>query len=70
MAPALTLYSQPGNKNTFKSLIAAQYAGVAIEVPANFEFGTTNKTPEFLALNPHGKVGRRPGRFLWHYTLS
>ena len=59
MAPALTLYSNPGNKNTNKSLIAAQYAGVSIDVPAGFEFGKTNKTPEFLKLNPHGKVGRR-----------
>ena len=53
---ALTLITQPGNKNSFKSLIAAQYAGVVLTVPEGFEFGKTNRTPEFLKLNPNGKV--------------
>lgn len=66
---ALTLYSNPGNKNTGKAKIAAQYAGVAIDVPAGFEFGKTNKTPEFLKLNPHGKVGRRPGHIKPHLDM-
>jgi len=49
------LWSPPGNKNAFKSLIAARYVGAKIEVPP-MEMGKTNKTPEFLKLNPFGKV--------------
>ena len=55
--PKLKLYTYPGNKNAFKALIAAQYVGVDIEVPSDFQMGVTNKTPEFLKLNPNGKVG-------------
>ena len=60
MAENLKLYTYPNNKNAYKALIAAQYAGVKIEVPSDFQMGVTNKTPEFLKLNPHGKVCRRP----------
>ena len=52
----LKLHTYPGNKNAFKALIAAQYIGVQIEVPP-FTFGVDNKKPEFLKLNPNGKVG-------------
>lgn len=51
----LKLYTYPGNKNAYKALIAAQYVGVRIEVPP-FSMGETNKTPEFLKLNPNGKA--------------
>lgn len=44
------------NKNAFKTLIAAEYTGVQVELAKNFEMGVTNKTPEFLKLNPIGKV--------------
>jgi elongation factor 1-gamma len=53
----LKLYTYPGNKNAFKALIAAQYVGAKIEVPA-FNMGTDNKSPEFLKLNPNGKASR------------
>jgi len=36
-------------------LIAAKYVGVSIETP-DFNMGVDNKTPEFLAKNPLGKV--------------
>ncbi len=36
-------------------MIAARYVGAKIEVPP-MEMGKTNKTPEFLKLNPFGKV--------------
>ncbi|XP_074567391.1 elongation factor 1-gamma-like [Curcuma longa] len=52
---ALVLHS-PSNKNAFKTLIAAEYTGVQVELAKNFEMGVTNKTPEFLKLNPIGKV--------------
>lgn len=44
------------NKNAFKSLIAAEYSGVKVELNPNFEMGVTNKTPEFLKIHPIGKV--------------
>ena len=55
MALKLKLHTYPGNKNANKALIAAEYAGIAIDVP-RFEMGKSNKTPEFLKLNPFGKV--------------
>lgn len=49
------LWSPPGNKNAYKAQIAAKYVGVKLEQPS-MEMGKTNKTPEFLKLNPFGKV--------------
>jgi elongation factor 1-gamma len=43
-------------KNVFKALIAAEYVGVKIELTPSFQIGVTNTTPEFLKLNPLGKV--------------
>lgn len=51
------LWSPPGNKNAFKALIAARYVGAKIDMPP-MQMGKTNKTPEFLKLNPFGKVCR------------
>ncbi|XP_028764993.1 elongation factor 1-gamma [Neltuma alba] len=54
---ALILY--PGrntNKNGYKALIAAEYVGVQLKVSEDFEMGVSNKTPEFLKMNPIGKV--------------
>ena len=48
-----TLHTYPGNFRAFKILIAAQYNGVAVDVP---DFSATEKTAEFLAMNPLGKV--------------
>ncbi|KAH0459159.1 hypothetical protein IEQ34_011973 [Dendrobium chrysotoxum] len=53
---ALVLHSGMPNKNAFKALIAAEYSGVKIEVVKDFEMGVSNKTPEFLKMNPLGKV--------------
>lgn len=44
------------NKNAYKALIAAEYTGVKVEITPNFEMGVSNKTPEFLKMNPIGKV--------------
>ena len=52
----MTLHTPPGNFRAFKALIAAQYAGVNVEVTPDFKMGVDNKTPAFLALNPLGKV--------------
>jgi elongation factor 1-gamma len=53
---ALVLHSGSGNKNAFKALIAAEYCGVKVELAKNFEMGVSNKTPEFIKMNPLGKV--------------
>lgn len=50
------LHTYKGNKGAYKALIAAEYAGVKIEEASNFQMGVTNKTPEFLKMNPIGKV--------------
>ncbi len=50
-----TLHATKVNKNAYKSLIAAKYAGVKVDL-AEVELGKGNKTPEFLKLNPNGKV--------------
>lgn len=52
------LHAGKGNKNAAKSLIAAEYTGVKVELVENFEMGVSNKTPEFLKMNPIGKVGQ------------
>ncbi|KAE8671123.1 Elongation factor 1-gamma 3 [Hibiscus syriacus] len=44
------------NKNAYKALIAAEYSGVEVRLVENFEMGISNKTPEFLKMNPLGKV--------------
>ena len=45
------LWCPPGNKNGYKALITARYVGAKIVVPP-MEMGKTNKTPDFLKLNP------------------
>lgn len=50
-----TLLVDGGNFRAFKILIAAEYNGVSIDVPA-FTAGTDNKTPAFLAKSPMGRV--------------
>ncbi|XP_042758736.1 elongation factor 1-gamma 1 isoform X1 [Lactuca sativa] len=44
------------NKNVCKALIAAEYVDVEVKMAENFQMGKSNKTPEFLKLNPLGKV--------------
>ncbi|XP_021858915.2 elongation factor 1-gamma [Spinacia oleracea] len=53
---ALILHAGNTNKNAYKALIAAEYSGVKVELVKDFEMGVSNKTPEFLKMNPIGKV--------------
>ncbi|KAF4359092.1 hypothetical protein F8388_005201 [Cannabis sativa] len=53
---ALVLHSWSFNKNAYKALIVAEYTGVKVELAADFEMGVTNKTHEFIKMNPIGKV--------------
>lgn len=34
----------------------AEYIGVDVQLVKNFEMGVSNKTPEFIKMNPIGKV--------------
>lgn len=52
---SLKIWTYPNNPRANKGRIAAKYNGVEVtEVPV--EMGKTNKTKEFLAMNPLGKV--------------
>lgn len=54
-----TLYTYPESFRASKALIAARYSGADVKVvsePPEFELGKTNKTEDFLAKFPLGKV--------------
>ncbi|CAA3012303.1 elongation factor 1-gamma [Olea europaea subsp. europaea] len=53
---ALILHAISTHYRGFKSRIAAEYSGVKIELAKSFEMGVSNQTPEFLKMNPIGKV--------------
>jgi len=50
------IHSYPGNPNVFKAIVAAEYAGIKVEYPQNFQMGVENKTSDFLVKNPNGQV--------------
>jgi elongation factor 1-gamma len=50
------LHAGSGNKNAFKALIVAEYSGVDVDLVNDFQMGVSNKTPQFLKMNPIGKV--------------
>jgi elongation factor 1-gamma len=52
----LTIYTYPNNYRVQKALIAAEYNGVEVKVPGDFKMGSSNKTADFLAKFPLGKV--------------
>lgn len=49
------------NKNSYKTLIAAEYTGVKVELAPDFEMGVSNRTPDFIKMNPIGKVNLYAG---------
>lgn len=51
-----TLYTYPDNFRAQKAQIAAKYSGAQLKVSADFKFGETNKSAEFLKKFPLGKV--------------
>lgn len=50
------LYAPAGNPRANKVLVAAEYAGVEVKLAENFQIRVDNKTPEFLAKNPNGRI--------------
>ncbi|GJZ32782.1 elongation factor 1-gamma-like protein [Tanacetum coccineum] len=53
---ALIIHSYGSNKNVHKAQIAAEYVGVELKLADNFQMGVSNKTPEFIKMNPIGKI--------------
>ncbi|KAL2157286.1 hypothetical protein VTH06DRAFT_6224 [Thermothelomyces fergusii] len=56
MAPIGRIYSYPGNYRVQRVQAIAALNGVEVEEAPDFQMGVTNKTPEFLAKFPLGKV--------------
>nr|QLM00657.1 translation elongation factor gamma chain [Ziziphora clinopodioides subsp. bungeana] len=44
------------NKNANKTLIVSEYNGVKVELAKDFKLFVSNKTPEFVKMNPIGKM--------------
>ncbi|KAJ1719350.1 Elongation factor 1-gamma, partial [Coemansia erecta] len=56
MAPIGKLIGPTANFRNYKARIVAKHLGVDIETTPQFELGVDNKTPEYLAKYPAGKV--------------
>jgi elongation factor 1-gamma len=53
----LTILSYPNNPRVWKAQIAAKYANVNVDVPADFQFGEHNKNADYIRnCHPIGKV--------------
>ena len=53
---AIQVLHSTANKNANKTLIVSEFNGVKVELAKDFQMGVTNKTPEFIKMNPIGKV--------------
>jgi len=56
MAPFGKIWTYPNNFRAQRVHAVAALNGLLIETPADFKIGVTNRTPEFLAKFPLGKV--------------
>jgi elongation factor 1-gamma len=58
MAPFATIHTTTNmlHARVTKAIAAANINGLEVEIAPNFVFGETNKTPEFLAKFPMGKI--------------
>ncbi|KAJ2382029.1 hypothetical protein GGI05_005786, partial [Coemansia sp. RSA 2603] len=56
MAPLGTLIGPMVNARNYKARIVAKFLGLDIETTPEFQMGVDNKTPEYLAKYPAGKV--------------
>ncbi|KAM6579110.1 hypothetical protein CsatB_030947 [Cannabis sativa] len=54
--PLQVMHSLTFKKNAYKALIVAEYNGLNIEFAPNFEMGVSDKTPQFINMNPIGKA--------------
>jgi len=53
---SMKLLTYPGDFRAFKCLVAAEFNGLKVDTDKDFKAGVSNKTPEFLAMSPMGKV--------------
>ncbi|KAI8962214.1 glutathione S-transferase [Daldinia sp. FL1419] len=56
MAPFGKIYSYPGNFRVDRVQVVAAFNGLEVPLAENFKISVDNKTPEFLAKFPMGKV--------------
>ncbi|KAJ2382262.1 hypothetical protein GGI23_007402, partial [Coemansia sp. RSA 2559] len=56
MAPIGTIIGPTVNQRNYKARIVAKYLGMELETTPEFQIGVDNKTPEYLAKFPCGKV--------------
>ncbi|KAL2125885.1 hypothetical protein VTI74DRAFT_2362 [Chaetomium olivicolor] len=56
MAPFGKIYTYPNNYRVQRALALAALNGLELEVVPDFQMGVTNRSPEFLAKFPLGKV--------------
>ncbi|KAI0002793.1 glutathione S-transferase [Xylariaceae sp. FL0662B] len=56
MAPFGKIYSYPNNFRVTRAQVVAAINGLEVPLVEDFTMGTTNKTPDFLAKFPMGKV--------------
>jgi elongation factor 1-gamma len=58
MPPFATLHTSTSflHARVTRALAAANLNGLEIYIPPNFQYGTTNKTPEYISKFPHGKI--------------
>ena len=64
-----TLYTYPDNFRAYKALIAAKYSGASVKTDPKFVFGETNKSKQFLAKFPFGKVGELHFLLVCHFLM-
>ncbi|KUI57873.1 Elongation factor 1-gamma [Cytospora mali] len=56
MAPFGTIYTYPHNFRVQRASVIAALNGLELNIPEDFKMGVDNKSPEFLAKFPLGKV--------------
>ncbi|KAI0841166.1 glutathione S-transferase [Hypoxylon sp. FL0890] len=56
MAPFGKIYSYPNNFRVQRAQVVAAYNGLEVPLAEDFQMAVTNKSPEFLAKFPMGKV--------------
>ncbi|KXX73443.1 Elongation factor 1-gamma [Madurella mycetomatis] len=56
MAPFGKIHTYASNYRVQRAQAIAELNGLELEIPSDFQIGVTNKSPEFLAKFPYGKV--------------
>ncbi|KAJ1945539.1 hypothetical protein FBU59_002276 [Linderina macrospora] len=70
MAPIGTLVGPTLNARNYKARVVASFLGLDLATTPDFQMGVDNKTPEYLAKHPAGKVPSFEGADGFHLTDS